>query len=70
MEEVYIDTRIPAYFFGRGYTKVTVWMRDGKCYPSPSGVVSSKLQAACDQLRGQTMKFTEVQAQLWHLLEG
>lgn len=69
MEEDYMLTTEPQAFFGFGFTRVTVWVKDGKCYPHPSGKVSKKLEEACSQLRGQKLSTFDVQKKLWPIIK-
>ena len=55
-------------FFGKGLTRVTVFMDNGKCYPHATGEVSRELDEACRKLRGKSLTFFEVQNQLWKLI--
>ena len=55
-------------FFGKGLTRITVYMDGGKCYPHATGEVSRELDEACASLRGKTFSFFDVQRQLWNLI--
>lgn len=55
-------------FFGRGNTRVTINVQDGKVYPVPTGVAKKGLPEACRELSGRTMSESSVVALLKSLV--